>query len=149
MTLWQNSKQCAALVNVSCMSHINGYVIRLTISKWTTITEYWISYFSFSCLYCCCLHKIIWVKIGISVGNTKGHHNDDVMARTVFCFTDLLSGEFIVHLITGEFPSLRACNVDPDVSLMLVHKICLTNCRMWFETTWRSCDVIVMTKYNR
>ena len=44
--------------------------------------------------------------------------------------------------VTDEFPSQRASNADFDVGL---HK--LLNKRpndRWFETLWRSCDVIVM-----
>ena len=42
-------------------------------------------------------------------------------------------------LVTSEFSSQRASNADFDVSLIRVCTSCST-----IETTWRSCDVIVM-----
>ena len=49
--------------------------------------------------------------------------------------------------VTGEFPIQRSSNADFDVSLMWVRISCWTNSESndrWFNTTWHSCDVIVM-----
>ena len=44
--------------------------------------------------------------------------------------------------VTSEFPSQRASNVDFDVGL---HKLLNKQANdRWFETIWRSCDVIIM-----
>ena len=46
--------------------------------------------------------------------------------------------------VTGELPSQSASNAGFDVSLMWVRMPKKQSNDRWFETTWRSCDVIVM-----
>ena len=68
-----------------------------------------------------------------------GYH-DDVIKWKLFRVIDPLCGEFTGH---WWIPSQRASNTDFDESppKMLIK---MSNDR-WFEITWRSCDVMVMS----